>query len=308
MTEAVSISAEKAVAIRLGRWWQLSLGVICMSMIANLQYGWTLFVNPIHDAHGWSLSAIQVAFTIFVLVETWLVPIEGYLVDRIGPRLRRRRGRHSRRAVVGDQLRRRHAADALPRRGRRRHRRGRGVRRVRRQRAQVVSRPARARGRTHGDGIRRGLGADGLPDREHDQVAGLRGDVLQVRHRAGRRRVPRRLVPQGARRAVRGVARHAGARNGGRSRARVHADRDAPHAGVLGDVRDVRADGDRRPDRDGAADADREGLRRLGLAGVAVRRHAARASLRAVDESRAERREPARSSAGCPIIWDASTR
>ena len=51
-------------------------------MIANLQYGWTLFVNPIHDAHGWSLSSIQVAFTVFVLVETWLVPIEGYLVDR----------------------------------------------------------------------------------------------------------------------------------------------------------------------------------------------------------------------------------
>src|SRR6266576_2457764 len=85
MTEAASISTDKAVAIRLGRWWQLSLGVVCMSMIANLQYGWTLFVNPIHDTHGWSLSAIQIAFTIFVLVETWLVPIEGYLVDRFGP-------------------------------------------------------------------------------------------------------------------------------------------------------------------------------------------------------------------------------
>src|SRR5438309_5597852 len=87
MTEAVSIPAENAAAIRLGRWWQLTLGVICMSMIANLQYGWTLFVNPIHDRHGWSLSAIQVAFTVFVLVETWLVPFEGYLVDLIGPKL-----------------------------------------------------------------------------------------------------------------------------------------------------------------------------------------------------------------------------
>src|SRR5205814_10539967 len=86
MTEAASLSTDKAVAIRLGRWWQLSLGVVCMSMIANLQYGWTLFVNPIHDTRGWSLSAIQVAFTIFVLVETWFVPIAGYLVDRIGPR------------------------------------------------------------------------------------------------------------------------------------------------------------------------------------------------------------------------------
>jgi OFA family oxalate/formate antiporter-like MFS transporter len=57
-----------------------------MAMIANLQYGWTLFVNPIADKHGWSRAAIQVAFTIFVLTETWLVPIEGYLVDRFGPR------------------------------------------------------------------------------------------------------------------------------------------------------------------------------------------------------------------------------
>ena len=87
MTEAASIAAENAVSIRLGRWWQLTLGVICMSMIANLQYGWTLFVNPIHDARGWSLSAIQVTFTVFVLVETWLVPVEGYLVDRMGPRI-----------------------------------------------------------------------------------------------------------------------------------------------------------------------------------------------------------------------------
>ncbi|HEY9066168.1 MAG TPA: oxalate/formate MFS antiporter, partial [Burkholderiaceae bacterium] len=62
------------------------MGIICMAMIANLQYGWTLFVNPISDKHGWSRAAIQIAFTIFVLTETWLVPIEGYLVDRFGPR------------------------------------------------------------------------------------------------------------------------------------------------------------------------------------------------------------------------------
>jgi OFA family oxalate/formate antiporter-like MFS transporter len=68
------------------RWIQLLIGVICMSMIANLQYGWTLFVNPIHDKFQWSRAEIQVAFTIFVLTETWLVPIEGYLVDRFGPR------------------------------------------------------------------------------------------------------------------------------------------------------------------------------------------------------------------------------
>jgi OFA family oxalate/formate antiporter-like MFS transporter len=62
------------------------MGILCMCMIANLQYGWTLFVNPITDKFGWSKAAIQVAFTVFVLTETWLVPIEGYLVDRFGPR------------------------------------------------------------------------------------------------------------------------------------------------------------------------------------------------------------------------------
>jgi OFA family oxalate/formate antiporter-like MFS transporter len=69
------------------RWVQLVIGIICMAMIANLQYGWTLFVTPIDAKFHWGRASIQVAFTIFVLLETWLVPIEGYLVDRFGPRL-----------------------------------------------------------------------------------------------------------------------------------------------------------------------------------------------------------------------------
>jgi OFA family oxalate/formate antiporter-like MFS transporter len=69
------------------RWIQLVIGIACMAMIANLQYGWTLFVNPIDAKFHWGRTSIQVAFTIFVLLETWLVPVEGYLVDRFGPRL-----------------------------------------------------------------------------------------------------------------------------------------------------------------------------------------------------------------------------
>lgn len=68
------------------RWVQLVIGIICMAMVANLQYGWTLFVDPMHEKFGWTKAAIQVAFTIFVLCETWLVPVEGYLMDRFGPR------------------------------------------------------------------------------------------------------------------------------------------------------------------------------------------------------------------------------
>src|SRR5215468_10001100 len=67
-------------------WLQLAIGVICMAAVANLQYGWTLFVTPIDEKYHWGRAAIQVAFTLFVLVETWLIPIEGYLVDRFGPR------------------------------------------------------------------------------------------------------------------------------------------------------------------------------------------------------------------------------
>ncbi len=68
------------------RWIQLVLGIVCMAMIANLQYGWTLFVNPMQAKNNWGLPAIQLAFSIFVVVETWLVPIEGWMVDKFGPR------------------------------------------------------------------------------------------------------------------------------------------------------------------------------------------------------------------------------
>jgi OFA family oxalate/formate antiporter-like MFS transporter len=57
-----------------------------MVLIANLQYGWTLFVNPINKAHGWSLASIQFAFSIFIALETWLTPIEGWIVDSLGAR------------------------------------------------------------------------------------------------------------------------------------------------------------------------------------------------------------------------------
>ena len=67
-------------------WVQLAAGVICMAMVANLQYGWTIFINPIDAKFHWGKAAIQVAFTLFILFETWLVPFEAYLADRFGPR------------------------------------------------------------------------------------------------------------------------------------------------------------------------------------------------------------------------------
>src|SRR5260221_8271555 len=86
MSVASQTSARASVSSST-RWAQLVFGIICMVMIANLQYGWTLFVNPIDQKYHWGRAAIQVAFTIFVLTETWLVPIEGYLIDRYGPKI-----------------------------------------------------------------------------------------------------------------------------------------------------------------------------------------------------------------------------
>jgi MFS transporter, OFA family, oxalate/formate antiporter len=68
------------------RWTQLVLGVLCMILIANFQYGWTLFVHPIAVAHHWSVAGIQVAFSIFVALETWLTPVGGWIVDSLGPK------------------------------------------------------------------------------------------------------------------------------------------------------------------------------------------------------------------------------
>lgn len=154
-------------------WVQLVFGVICMAIIANMQYGWTLFVNPIDEKYHWGRAAIQVAFTIFVVTETWLVPVEGYLVDKYGPRP----------VVIGGGLLCAIAwainsvASSLPLLyfaaaigG---CRCGRGVRYVRRQCAQVVSGAARARRGHHGGGLRHGVGGDRRTHRAHDQVERL---------------------------------------------------------------------------------------------------------------------------------------
>jgi OFA family oxalate/formate antiporter-like MFS transporter len=68
------------------RWVQLAFGVLCTVALSNMQYGWTLFVNPMQAATHWERASIQVAFTIMIFVNTWLSPVEGWIVDRYGPR------------------------------------------------------------------------------------------------------------------------------------------------------------------------------------------------------------------------------
>src|SRR6202007_1201687 len=87
MATTATTMPTRAAASETTRWGQLIFGIVCMVMIANLQYGWTLFVGPIDAKFHWGRPSIQVAFTIFVVMETWLVPIEGWIVDRYGPKI-----------------------------------------------------------------------------------------------------------------------------------------------------------------------------------------------------------------------------
>ena len=68
------------------RGWRLFACVIGMMAIANLQYAWTLFTIPLTKSLNAKLSAVQIAFTLFILTETWLVPFEGYLIDKFSAR------------------------------------------------------------------------------------------------------------------------------------------------------------------------------------------------------------------------------
>jgi MFS transporter, OFA family, oxalate/formate antiporter len=86
MTNAAEPRARDARLLR-DRWLILAFSILSMVAVANFQYGWTLFVPPLQKHLGQEQAAIQVTFTVFVLLETWLVPFEGWLVDKFGPRL-----------------------------------------------------------------------------------------------------------------------------------------------------------------------------------------------------------------------------
>jgi oxalate/formate antiporter len=83
---STSSTATASPVSEQARWMQLVAGIVCMVAAANIQYAWTLFVPEITKEFGWSRAAIQTTFTIFVVVQTWLAPIEGYFIDKYGPR------------------------------------------------------------------------------------------------------------------------------------------------------------------------------------------------------------------------------
>jgi MFS transporter, OFA family, oxalate/formate antiporter len=69
------------------RWIQLGLGLVCMMAISSPQYVWTLFTKPMTETLGVPLAALQVTFTLLIVLQTFFSPVQGWLVDRFGPRL-----------------------------------------------------------------------------------------------------------------------------------------------------------------------------------------------------------------------------
>ena len=191
MTVTSTLDRTAAAATSTTRWGYLAICIICMVMIANLQYGWTLFVNPINKAHGWSIASIQFAFAVFIALETWLTPIEGWIVDVLGPQ----RGPKLMVAFGGIMVATgwvinayaMSLGDALSRRHRLRHRRRRGLRHLRRHGGQMVSGPARPCGRSDRGGLWRRRGAHRHSDPVCDRQLRLQRGFPLVRHRAGRR-------------------------------------------------------------------------------------------------------------------------
>jgi MFS transporter, OFA family, oxalate/formate antiporter len=76
-----------AVALPKTRWTQLVLGLIAMMSISSPQYVWTLFVKPFQITTGVELSAVQVTISLVIVLQTWLSPLQGWLIERFGARL-----------------------------------------------------------------------------------------------------------------------------------------------------------------------------------------------------------------------------
>jgi oxalate/formate antiporter len=83
---AAARMGEIAPALPAIRWVQLGLGLIAMMSISSPQYVWTLFVAPFQAAIGATLPAIQITFSVLIVLQTWLAPLQGWLVDRFGPK------------------------------------------------------------------------------------------------------------------------------------------------------------------------------------------------------------------------------
>ena len=264
MTSVTTTVESGAVATSATRWSQLIFCILCMVLIANLQYGWTLFVNPMQQAHGWSLASIQFAFSIFIALETWLTPIEGWIVDTSRP-TRRTEASWSRAAASWSPS----AGSSI--RARTRSRCCISARWWAAPAAARSTRPAsakRSNGSRTGAALPVGLTAAGLRRRCGAHRHSHPQSSLQP---ATRRRSSGSDLVQGGivfilawllREPDPGEMRRGRRAKGRADRAKLHARAGAEHAGFLAALHHVRPGLGERPDGDGADRADRQGLQR----------------------------------------------
>ena len=79
--------AAAAAGLADNRWTQLVLGIAAMVSIAGPQYVWTLFTGPLIRALDTNLAQLQVTFSVLIVVQTFLSPAQGALIERFGPRI-----------------------------------------------------------------------------------------------------------------------------------------------------------------------------------------------------------------------------
>ena len=86
-TNAIEALPEDGKGTSHSRWFQLAIGLVCMMAISSPQYVWTLFTKPLTAALGVQLSQLQITFSILIVLQTFMSPFQGSLIDRFGPRL-----------------------------------------------------------------------------------------------------------------------------------------------------------------------------------------------------------------------------
>ncbi len=191
------------------RWIQLAAGVVAMVVISNFQYAFTLFTPGLKETFASVPYAdIALIYTLFILFETWPVPVAGYFIDKFGIRNLMLIGSVSIFLgwTLGGIRRHVHLSPVHLLRPPRRHRRGHHLHRHGGQCHQMVSRQEGTRGRPDRRGFWGRLGADPDPDQQHHRFHGLGGRHDHVGHRPGHRGhrhgadpapSPQRLVAEG---------------------------------------------------------------------------------------------------------------
>ena len=86
MASSITVPQTTTASVLRNRWAQLLCSLVCMMAISSPQYVWTLFTKPLTSKLAVSLSALQITFSVLIVLQTFFSPFQGSLIDRFGPR------------------------------------------------------------------------------------------------------------------------------------------------------------------------------------------------------------------------------